>query len=283
MRKTFFVAALLMATMAVKAQKTISFRLKFLPNHTYTVVGNTDMDSRVSSAGQPAKGAKGNQPRSLQNKGNFAMTYVIKTGAAGVGGAIPYTLTVTNFTSKNIINGVEQKAPRNPVIGAVSRGQFTADGKFHTDSFTLPNADEKTQKMISNMVMKFGDEIKFPNKPMRIGESFTQEKPFSVANGNNHIGIKTIVTYTLRSVKGNLAYFDTKELMTMNMDQKGDSKAKVNTSGTGKGTMVYDITNCFAIAKADNFTTKMNMQMGPTAMNVSANSIITYKAKISAN
>jgi hypothetical protein len=119
---------------------------------------------------------------------------------------------------------------------------------------------------------------------MKIGESFTQDKPFNIANGGKNVDIKTVVTYTLKSIKGNLAYFDTKETITSNIKaQKANKKADVKTSGTGKGTMIYDITNHFAAAKTDKLTTKMNMTMGTMNMDIDAVASVSYKAKISAN
>lgn len=284
MRKLVVAAVLLTAT-AVKAQKGVPFKLKFLPKHTYTVTGNTDIISKVTSVGQADASSKTPKKRSMENKGNFVMSYVIKTGATGAGGSFPYTLTVTNFSSKNIVNGVEDKgAPKNPIVGATSTGQFTADGKMQTEKLSFLTGDSKTKKAVLNMVNKLADEIQFPTKPMKVGESFTQVKPFSVANGGSNIGIKTTIVYTLKAVKGNLAYFDTKEKISMDIDeQKNNRKATVKTTGNGAGTMVYDIDNNFALAKADKFDTKMDLQMGTTSMAVDANSNISYKAKISAN
>jgi hypothetical protein len=283
MRRYFVVAAILMAATAVKAQKSVPFKLKFLPNHTYTVSGNTITDSRINSVGKANATKKGSQKPSLQNKGNISMGYVIKTGPVSAGGNFPFTVTITNFSSKNVVNGVAQPEPKNnPIVGAISRGLCTPDGQIHTQSISFPNADAKTQKIILSMVNKLGDEIKFPDRPMRIGESFTQEKPFSVASGQKNIGIKTTVTYTLKSIKGNLAYFNTKEAITMDVTgQKSDKKVDMKTNGNGKGTMVYDIANNLAIAKADNVDMKMDMHMGSMTMDIDANSVTSYKATIS--
>ncbi|GAA4103404.1 hypothetical protein GCM10022392_30880 [Mucilaginibacter panaciglaebae] len=270
-----------MAATAVKAQKSVPFKLKFLPNHTYTVTGNTITDSRINSVGNANK--KGASKPALQNKGNVSMSYVIKTGPVGAGGNFPFNVTVTNFSSKNVVNGVVQPGPKNnPVVGAISRGKCTPDGQMHTQSISFPNADAKTQKTVLSMVNKLGDEIKFPNRPMKIGESFTQEKPFSVASGQKNIGIKTTVTYTLKAIKGNLAYFDTKEAIAMDVTgQKPDKKVDMKTNGKGKGTMVYDIANNLAIAKADNLDMKMDMHMGAMTMAIDANAVTSYKATIS--
>lgn len=284
MRRSILVAGILLATAAAKAQKGVPFKLKFLPNHTYTVTGTTNMTSTVSAEGQDNVKAKKASERRVESKGKFAMSYEIKTGAPTADGSFPYTLKVTDFNAKNIVNGVEDKTTgKNPIIGGRSAGTCTRDGKLHMQTLTFPAADSKTSKALINMVNKFGDEIQFPNKPMKIGESFTQDKPFNFADAGKDVGVKTVVVYTLRSIKGNFAYFDTKETMTMTAGaQKASEKAAVTSNGSGKGTMVYDIANNFAIAKTDNFNTKLHMAMGTSKMEVTAISITNYKAAISA-
>jgi hypothetical protein len=285
MRKSFFVAAILLSATAVKAQKSVPFKLKFLPNHTYTVTGNTGIVSHVSSADNRDKTSKTPKKRSMDNNAAFFMTYVIKTGAPVAGGGFPYLFTVTDFSSKNEVNGVADKATgKNPVIGAKSAGNCTADGKMLIQSLSFPNADQKTSRALLNMTVKFSDEIEFPKKPMQVGEKFTQVKPFNFGNGTKDIGVKTTVVYTLKSIKGNLAYFDTKETIVSDAKSKKMlNNGKVTTTGNGRGTMVYDIANGFAIAKDDNFDTKLNMSMGPSNMTADAKSIVNYKAQISAN
>lgn len=283
MKRYLLISVTLLAATAARAQKAVPFKLKFLPNRIYTVSANTDMISKVESAGQAAR-SKTPSKRSMENKGNFVMSYQIKTGSLAASGSFPYTLIITDFKSTNLVNGVADKsAGKNPVIGGRSAGTITADGKMHMESLTFPAADQKTSKAVISMVNKFGDEIRFPARPMKVGESFTQEKPFNFANGGTDVGIKTVIVYTLRSVKGDLAYFDTKETITMNVKgQKSNSKTNVNTTGHGKGTMVYDIANNFAIAKTDNLDTRLNLSMGASAMKVDAMVTTNYKAKISA-
>lgn len=285
MRRSIFAAAILLATTGANAQNAVTFKFRLLPKHTYAVDGVTNIDSRINTVGQGNATPQNGQSQKFENKGNVTMSYTIVTGAPDAKGTFPFIVTVTNFSSKNIVNGKEQPGQQNnPVRGARSQGAITADGKMHTETITFIRADENTKKAIVNMINKFGDQVQFPAKPMKIGESFTQDKPFNLANGGKNVDIKTVVTYTLKSIKGNLAYFDTKEIITSNIKaQKANKKADVKTNGIGKGTMVYDITNNFAVAKADNLVTKMNMTMGTMNMAIDAVAAVSYKAKISAN
>lgn len=275
---------MLVAT-TVNAQKNVPFKFRLLPKHTYTVDAVTNIDSRINTLGKGNAMPKNGQAQKFENKGNVNMSYTIATGAPDVKGTFPFIVTVNNFSSNNIVNGKTQPGPQNnPVKGARSQGSITADGKMHTETITFVTADEKTTKAIVNMLNKFGDQIQFPAHVMHVGESFTQDKPFNMANGGKNIDIKTTVTYTLKSIKGNLAYFDTKEVIVTNVNaQKGNRKADVKTSGTGKGKMVYDIANGFAVSKTDNLATQMNMSMGTMNMDIDAVAAVSYKAKISAN
>jgi len=285
MRRFFLAAAMLLASTVVNAQHAVTFKLKFLPKHTYTVMSTTQVNSKINSPGKGSSTPKNNQNQGFENKGTFLMTYVIKTGQANAVGSFPFTVTVTNFTTKNIVNGVEQNMPsKNSIVGSTTRGLCMANGKMHVDAINVPGIDANTQKVVTSMVNKFGDEINFPDKPMKIGESFTQEKPFSIGNGGQNIGIKTTIVYTLRAIRANLAYFDTKEAIVMDVAaQKSNGKSSLQTTGNGKGTMTYDIANNFAVTKADNVSTQIAMQMGTTEMAVNANSVVSYNAKIAAN
>lgn len=286
MRKPIFVALILLAATAANAQKAITFKSRLLPKHTYTIEGITDIDSRIITLGQGNAMPKNQQARKFENKANVMMSCTVATGSPDAKGTFPFIITINNFSTKNIVNGAEQPgAQNNAVKGARSQGTITADGKMHTETITFVSADEKTRNAILGMLNKFGDQIQFPARPVRVGESFTHEKPFNLANGGKSIDIKTIVTYTLKSIKGYLAYFDTKEVIVVNANaaHKTGRKIDVKTNGTGKGTMVYDINNNFAVAKNDKLNTKMNMTMGTTNMDVEAATIVSYKAKISAN
>ncbi|MFD2872799.1 hypothetical protein ACFS5N_09995 [Mucilaginibacter ximonensis] len=285
MKKSIFAAAILLSVIAANAQNKIPFKFRLLPKHTYTVEGFTNIDSRINTLGQGNAMPKGGQAQKFENKGNVTMSYTIATGAPDAKGTFPFIITVNSFLSKNTINGKEQPGPQNnPVKGARSQGTITADGKMHTETITFVTADEKTTKAIVNMLNKFGDQIQFPARAMRVGESFTQDKPFNMANGGKNVDIKTTVTYTLKGIQGNLAFFNTKEVIVTNINaQKGGRKADVKTSGTGKGTMVYDIANGFAVSKTDNLTTQMNMTMGTMNMDINAVAAVSYKAKINAN
>lgn len=285
MRKPIFVALILLAATAANAQKAIVFKSRLLPKHTYTVDGVTNIDSRIITLGRGNTAPKNKQHQKFENKANITMSYTISTGAPDAKGTFPFIITVTGFSSKNVVNGAVQPGPQNnPVKGARSQGSITADGKMHTETITFVTADEKTRNAIISMLNKFGDRIQFPARAMKVGESFTQDKPFNLANGGKNIDIKTVVTYTLKSIKGNLAYFDTREIITTNIHAKQASKkAEVKTSGIGKGVMIYDMANNFATSKTDNLNTKMDMTMGTTNMDVDATTAVFYKAKISAN
>ena len=55
--------------------------------------------------------------------------------------------------------------------------------------------------------------IKFPEKPMKVGESFNSEIPMTIPmEGMNPISVKINMEYLLTEIKDGKAFFDIKQL-----------------------------------------------------------------------
>jgi hypothetical protein len=96
--------------------------------------------------------------------------------------------------------------------------------------------------------------IKFPDHPLKPGDTFTQQVPFTLpmlsGEGNS---IET--TYKLVSVDGNKANFDIMQNISIKTDIKG--KLNIALTGSGTGKMVYDISNNFP----STYTSTANVQV----------------------
>jgi len=112
--------------------------------------------------------------------------------------------------------------------------------------------------------------VKFPDHPLNVGDSFTQQVPLNIPMLSG-VSNNVATTYTLVSIKGNIANFDVKQDMNMHMNIKG--KVDIGFTGAGGGKMVYDISNGFPVS----YTTNANMQITVKTdkINVSGNLIMT--------
>jgi hypothetical protein len=271
MKKMFLFAVVLSLTTAVNAQQSIRFRYGYLPGHTYKVSAKNDMDMEMDMSGDSATTAQlqaSGMKTPMLMKINMDMAYIMKTEAAAADKSFPFSLNYTAFDVKATLNGTQTPIPNNGFVGQVITGQCDAEGKMKFEKITGGTASDLTTNGIKEMVNKMMAQIKFPDKPMTIGETFTQEVPMNIpaAGVNLEFGVKMV--YKLVDIKGNLAYFDTASSIDMNMNTEKDGvtiKGKGNGGGPGK--MVYNISQSFPQMVDTDMTmnfdmTVKNMKMG---------------------
>src|SRR6185503_15911901 len=113
---------------------------------------------------------------------------------------------------------------------------------------------------------------KFPEKPMKPGDSFTQTMPFNMPmkDGGGDIKVEASVTYKLTSISDGKAYFDMTPSFSMNVTVK---KISVDMSGTGTGKMVYSIKDNFPVSKSGSFDLKLKVTS--EKVNVDGTAVIT--------
>jgi hypothetical protein len=285
MKKPFFIAVLVLSATIIKAQQTEPFKIKYLPEHTYVITSKMEMASQVEAKGNRAKStaAKGNK-HSFAQKGGINSVYTLHTGHLKTNGTMPYTITVTNYTAKNEANGKELPAKNQPTIGSTHAGEITADGKMHI--IFMPNAqtDSIAQKHIIKTINEFVG-VKFPDKPLKVGNTFTQEDtPVGMSGTGRSFNKKVKTVYTLKAIKGNLAYFDTEQVIGMDVSaQKKGRKVAFDTRGNGKGKMVYDISQHFEVERVSDMDVHIDLNMGSLTTSINGKTFTDVKTQISAN
>jgi hypothetical protein len=286
MKNSFFIATLMLSATGIKAQQAVPFKIKYLPKHTYVITSKMEMTSQIETKGSFAKstGPKGNK-HPLAQKGDVNSVYTIHTGHIRANGSTPYTITVTNYTAKNEVNGKEQPAKNQPTIGSTHAGEITADGKMHIAFMPNAKTDSISQKQIIKTIHEFVDGIKFPDKPLKVGDTFTQEDTPVGMSGSGRCFNKNVKTvYTLTAIKGNLAFFDTKQVIGMDVSaQKKGRKVAFDTRGNGKGKMVYDISQHFEVERVSDMDVHVNLNMGALITSVNGKTITNVKTEIRAN
>ena len=79
---------------------------------------------------------------------------------------------------------------------------------------------------------------------MNIGDLVNQEVPFSIPiPGFKPVNLKIITTYELKEIRNDIAYFDTEQEYTLNMDIE---QAGTNIFGSGNGRIEFDLKESFA-------------------------------------
>lgn len=264
MKKLAFIIAIAFASITVNAQNTVVFKLKFLPDHSYKATMKMNMDMQMT--GLPVKNAKSKKPattpKSMQTKMDMSMDMDIKTGAIVPANTFPVTMSYTNVVTNVTLNNKALPAIKNPLTGQTVYGQSDLDGKFQIDSVSTGGTNEQMKAMMKEMVNKLQGQVKFPEHPLNIGESFTQEIPVKIPTVGINMDMTAKMTYKLIDIKANLAYFDTDMSMTFGGDMAKYGGVKMAGTGGGKGKMIYNIGENYFNSMTQNMNMIYNMTMG---------------------
>jgi len=280
MKKIFLYAILCLSFTQLKAQQGVVFKIKYLPNHNYTMAINIGMKLDATMSGDTSlinklKTQGITQPVAVDLK--MAMNGNMKSGSVGADNTFPLNMDFKIADLSVSANG--KQAPIPPSISEKDIkvvAHVSQDGKFTIDSAAGKKANDTTQKKMQKMMDLVQKQIQFPEKPLKPGDSFTQSMPMNMpmnmpgGSGNNDIKIDAGVTYKLISISDGKAYFDMVPNFSMNFKIKNTS---VSVTGTGTGKMVYSIKDNYPLSKDANFT--MKIKVTSEKLNVDATAAIT--------
>jgi hypothetical protein len=261
MKKILLVALLCMPAL-LKAQQGVVFKIKYIPNHNYQMAVNFNMKMNVTvnadtSIMNKLKAEGITQPvtaiLALRADGT------IRTGAMASDNTFPLTMDFKLDSLGVSANG--KQAPIPPMVTDKKLhivAHVGPDNVMTVDSANGKKANDSTQKSIQHMMSMLQRQIKFPETPMKPGDSFTQTMPFNMPmkGGTGDIKVEVNVTYKLNSISNGKAYFDMTPSFSMSVRVK---KINVEMSGTGTGKMVYSIKDNFPVSKDGIFNMKLKV------------------------
>jgi len=279
MKKLIYLSLLLIGFNA-EAQKGVVFKMKFLPNHDYSGSVNLDITCKVNLSGDNAVLDK------LQTQGItfplnanavMKMTTDTKTGANGANNSFPLTMTF-KFDELNVnLNGKEIPVPIPAAATTMNiYGHVGADGKLMADSIGGNKMKDTSQQKISQMMNSFQQRINFPDRPLHIGDTFTQDMPLGIPVGTN-MKMDAKTTYKLVNISNGTAFFDVTQSMNMAIPVKTET---VTLIGSGSGKLIFDIKNNFPIDFKDNITLKFAGTIEKVAIDATAQFNIGSKYEI---
>jgi len=258
MKKYIFIILFISAFNLVKAQDELAFKIKYLPNHTYQLSSNMSFDIRTdlsSNKDMAAKLASQGITQPIEANFQYNSSGVSNTGTVKADNTFPLIMNMNAPAIKGTINGKPIPIPSKTNIIKIY-GSVSADGKLNVDSLAGQKLTDSTAVPIKKMMNSFMGMINFPDHPLKVGESFTQNVPFNVPLGGKSMAINISITYKLTNVSGNKANFDLTQSMNMQLNL-GNIKLSVN--GGGAGTMVYDIKNSFPVSMNSSISLLVNI------------------------
>lgn len=277
MKKLLLTLAILLSFIGLKAQESVLFKIKYLPNNFYESTINTNMNMEMNFLGDSAslkkikdKGIK--LPMIISSVTN--MDFSIKTGELKNDKSYDVEIAYKDINSKQTVNGTEKEPQANPLKGETIFGNYTSDGKIHVNSMSGGSLDDQVRQQLEEMMENLVNQIKFPDQPMKIGDTFNQEIPFVLPVVGENLRATIKIKYKLTKIENDLAYFDLDESMDLNLSKQKDSQTiTVNGNGIGNGNLTYNTKKNYASVR--NATLIMNYKMLVGAITV------TGKANIS--
>ncbi len=255
MKKAFSLFILIsIAVLRSNAQSEVPFKIKMLPNRTYSSVMKMKMNMEMNyddpAAVKNAKGSSAPTPMVVQTE--TSMSTEMQTGALTPANDFPFTMSLKQLAAKSMMNGKETPSAA-PGPDQVMTGRYTTDGKMELQSISGTAMTDAMKEQMSKVVKNIMGAIEFPEKSMKPGDTFTQEIPFDMPLPGMTPKLTMKGTYKLIDIVAGKANFDLAFVITV------DAQSTIKMNGTGAGKMVYDIATNYPTSTVENMTLTYNL------------------------
>lgn len=249
-------------------EKGIIFKNILEPNTTYMLSMNNHSVSKVSFLATPDI-LKKLKERGVQNpmtvKSHLKLLEQLKTGGMKKDSTFTVKMKVDSASNDEVINGITKNGNMNSMFeGMRMTGYYTRKNTIDSIRIYDDSLPTDIKKGVSAFVTRMMDKIKYPHKPLGIGDSFKEVLPMqmNLPNGTR-MKLKTIMKFTLMRVEANKAYFQTKSEVELDQDYPNIS---VELSGGGKGELIHDLKKNYMIEKKSRMTMSIRVDMGRIVM-----------------
>jgi hypothetical protein len=255
----------LTSTIITYSQKKIVFKAKVSPNKTYLTTLKTSSRNELDFIADQEiidrikkKGIE--LPMITESETDMAVDIV--TSNRNKNGEFSAKMQYGKITSTTTQNG-ETKTENKPYSGMEIIGKYDSKNKFKVDSITGGNQSEQMKKDLIAMLENVQQSVKFPKKSMKIGDSFKNDLPLTIPVENmNPIYIKITIEYTLTRIEGNIAFFDLKQNIGLDISQE---QINVNADGEGTGVAEYNIQEHYLTKNASEIAMNMTVKINEKA------------------
>jgi hypothetical protein len=271
MIKNLTIVLLILISITSCAQESVVFKIKFKPNKKYKTqlkttshteiefIADQEIIDRIKSKGIEL-------PMITESVTNMATDII--TQNLDKNGEFPATMEYGKMISLTTISG-KTTTEEKPYSGMKILGKYDIENKFKVDTIIGDKVSQQMRNVLKTTLESVQQAIKFPKKPMTVGETFNSEIPMTIPiEGMNPIFVKINMEYLLTEIKGEKAFFDINQTIGLDMNQE---QLNVIASGTGTGTSEFDI--------KENYLTKYKSEL-PMDMTIKVNEKMTMKLKM---
>ena len=259
-----FAAAISYSFMLMDGKDGIIFKAVLLPNSVYNITFDSDVTSDVDFKGSPEvidqmknRGVK--IPIAMLMK--ISMNGRITTGDMKIDSTFPFETEIIANKTTGTINGEAMPLPdKFPLKNLKVSGIYTKDNLMTNLEVQGDSLSEEIKNLMIKTTEDLMKNIKFPEKPLSIGDSFQQEIPMQMPILQGMIiDMKTIITYTLEKVESEKAYFNT--VTTIELNSNND-KYKITATGGGNGFVIHDLKRNYISSSDTDLSISCTVDMG---------------------
>jgi hypothetical protein len=253
------------------AQESVIFKTKFKPSKKYKTqvkttshteiefIADQEIIDRIKSQGIEL-------PMITESETNMATD--INTQNLDENGEFSATMEYGKMITTKTISG-KTTTEEKPYSGMKILGKYDIQNKFKIDTIIGDKVSQQMRNVLKTTLESVQQAIEFPEKPMKVGESFNSEIPMTIPMEDmNPISVKINMEYLLTEIKNGKAFFDIKQTVGLDISQE---QLNVVASGTGTGISEFDI--------KENYLTKYKSKL-PMDMTIKVNEKMTMKMKI---
>jgi len=251
--------SLAIVTLTSCGQDKVTFKSYFRPNKEYKTTMTTSSETEVDFSGNQEKieKIKANGTKlPMIVASSSEMTTTMTTGATTSDKSFPARMIYGKVTASKIVNGKETKEEK-AMSGLIIEGFYTSENKLRIDTMISDKMDENTKRIIKSTLENVQQQIKFPDKPMQVGDSFDQILPMQIpVAGLNPVKVVITTNYKLKDISSGTARFDIVQTVTLDIENE---QANVSATGEGIGISEFDIINNITTRYESDLTMIMKM------------------------
>ncbi|TVZ26586.1 hypothetical protein JM83_1562 [Gillisia sp. Hel_I_86] len=263
--KNYVLSIIILTSFISCGQETFEFKSEINPEKTYSLTMNMSSTNRVNYLTENSE-LKG---KTAESNNSTKMTRITTTKEIMNNDSFPAIIEYGQ-----IITTINGSKTTNPISGTIVKGTYF-DNKLNVKEVLSNDLDEKTKNGIKYALENVKPDIDFPKKPLKIGDSFEHNMPMTIPiEGANPVKIEIIKTFTLKSVKENIAIFILKETIQLSTQIE---QTNVTANGDGNGIVEFDINENQIIKNNASFTIEVNVKIND---DITVNSIVNSNSEV---
>ncbi len=233
----------------ISCYRQIAFKVQYQPETKYSQTIERTSHSDVKFLGFEKFIQKLNE-MGVQNPtitdDTLKIESVLKTGKCIDGTNFPLTLEFVKTAGSD--------GKKYFPDGTLFYGHGSIGNMLTLDSIVSNDMDEEFKKILPQLMQNLFAQLTFPEKRVKVGESFSLESPLSIPIADMTIEMTITTTYKLLNIANGVADFDVSQVYAM---KSAFTKYPIKATGSGKGKLLYDILNNYYI----NYQTDMEMKV----------------------